>query len=369
MSTIARNILRFSFAAVIVLTAACTPSSEKQTLHDSRFSKLKGWESEDHAEALEAFKVSCVSMLKKKSKSVVGEGRLAGPASAWQALCRKADELLPVAAKSFFETHFVPMSIQAGGDPEGLFTGYYEPVIKASTVRTKQFSVPIYARPKDLKDGEPYLTRAEIENGGLKKRGKVLYWAADPVQLFFLQVQGSGRVQLTDGTERRVGFAGKNNQPYTAIGKVLVDRGELPSGKANLFSIRQWLYANPTKARELMQKNESYVFFKNLGGAAPIGAQGVPLTPQRSLAVDPRFIPYGMPVYVETTLPKTKYNARRSFNRLMIAQDTGTAIKGAVRGDIFFGAGLEAEALAGMMQSSGKYTVLVPKTIAATLKD
>jgi membrane-bound lytic murein transglycosylase A len=243
---------------------------------------------------------------------------------------------------------------------QGKFTGYFEPEMRGSKVPSRLFTVPVYRKPPDLTD-QPYLTRAEIEAGALKGKGLEIAYVQDPVGLFEMQVQGSGRIQLAEGGSMTLGFDGSNNRPYTAIGAVLVEMGVMKKEDATWPAIRDWLKRNPQQARDVMRKNERYIFFRDTRTSAPIGAQGVPLTAQRSMAIDPTITPYGTPVWIDTRRPVyRKPGATESYRRLMIAQDTGAAIKGPARGDVFYGAGTQAADWAGRMNSDGRAIVLVP---------
>jgi len=321
----------------------------------------------------------------------MGGAGYAGAVSDWSAVCAAARKPTQNAseARAFFERWFDPISIGAGYAKDGLFTGYYEPQLNVSRIKHDAYQSPLYAVPDDLVSvdlgafrpklrGEhiagrvennrlvPYASRADIDAKGLS-RARILFYADDPVTAFFLHIQGSGRVRFEDGTLERVSYAGQNGLPYTAIGRTLKSRGALSEENISLQSIRAWLRANPAAAREVMETNASYVFFTeeaivdaSLGAR---GAEGVPLTPGASLAVDPRLHTFGVPYYLSTTLPDG-----RPLRVLTIAQDSGGAIKGAVRGDIFFGFGSTAEALAGRMKQQGRLYVLLPKALAARLK-
>ncbi|MFL6579152.1 MAG: murein transglycosylase A [Burkholderiales bacterium] len=289
----------------------------------------------------------------------------------------------PIAAREFFESSFAPWLVHnATGATEGLVTGYYEPLLYGSRHFGREFRFPIYAVPSDLltidlaqtnpelkgirlrgrvqdKKIVPYYSRAEIENGLAAVRGLEIAWVDDPVELFFLHVQGSGRIKLPDGEIMRVGFAEHNGHPYVSVGKILVERGELSVDKASMQGIKQWAARNPAKLGPLLQRNPAYVFFREMPGSAagPTGAQGVPLTPGRSIAVDPQTTPLGAPVFLATTAPLTM----RPLNRLVIAQDAGTAIKGPVRADFFWGFGDDASQSAGRMRQAGTMWILYPR--------
>ena len=283
-----------------------------------------------------------------------------GTAATWQVICRGAREVSknrPGGAQQFFEKHFIPAAISGRGGPTGLITGYYEPELRGARQRTARFNVPLHVRPPDLVTVSlghfrddlkgkkisgrvvqgrlvPYPDRGKIERGALKNRKLELVWVDSAADAFFLHIQGSGRIKLRDGVIMRVGYAGTNGHAYTAIGRELIARGEIPREKMSMQAIRGWLEVNPADGAELMRTNRSYVFFRELTGDGPLGAQGVKLTPKRSLAIDRRLLPLGLPVWLDTTEPDGT-----PFRRLMIAQDTGGAIRGAVRGDVFWGPG------------------------------
>ncbi len=269
-------------------------------------------------------------------------------------------------------------------------TGYFEPELKGSLVRDETYNTPIRALPEDLvqvdlgqfrddlrgrriagevKDGRlvPYADRADIQAGALGEKERVLAWVDSPIDAFFLHIQGSGRIRLPDETVLRVGYAGQNGHPYTAIGRVLIDEGEIPRQRISMQSIRAWLAAHPEDASRVMETNASYIFFRPIDvsdpALGPLGSQGVPLAPERSLAIDPRYHAFGMPIWVETKAPtSSSVDDPAVFRRLMIAQDTGGAIRGVVRGDLFFGHGEEAANRAGRMNSPGRFYVLLPRS-------
>jgi membrane-bound lytic murein transglycosylase A len=323
-------------------------------------------QSQEAARALTAFRLSCPAVTARNDQSGLTL------AADWQPLCTQAATLDPSFAPGFFYYGFDWLKI---GDGRAFATGYYEPEIQGS--RTSQPGyVPIYRLPPDLvrctkADGTSgrgrmdesgncvlYFTRAEIEDGALAGKGLELAWAKDPIELFFLEIQGSGRIRLDDGTVMRVGYAGQNGRDYVAIGRLLRDRGVLPSGGASMPAIKDWLRANPDQGRELMRENLSYVFFKELTGPGPLGALNVPVTAHATVAADPNYVPLGAPIYLDQA-------DRREVDGLWIAQDTGGAIKGPNRFDTFWGAGEEAVAIAGGMSASGQALILVPKGVAA----
>lgn len=309
-----------------------------------------------------------------------------GRQDAWREVCARAQALPapgPEAAREFFESHFAPFRLaEADGGAEGLITGYYEPLLRGSRQRSARYRYPVFGVPPDLVvvdlgafrpelagkrlrgrlEGQrlvPYYDRAEIESGRAALAGHEIAWVEDPVELFFLHVQGSGRIALENGETIRVGYADDNGHPYRSIGRVLVERGELAPEQASMQAIQAWARRHPQRARELFERNPRYIFFRELSPElpGPPGALGVPLTPGRSLAVDPRFVPLGAPVYVATTWPASS----RPLERLMLAQDTGAAIRGPVRADFFWGHGEEAAREAGRMRQPLRMWVLLPQ--------
>ena len=314
---------------------------------------------------LGAFRTSCAALTRRQDRS-----GLARPAD-WASVCAEAAALPPEYAPGFFYYRFDWVRI---GDGKAFATGYYEPEISGTRVQAPGFEVPIYRTPPDLirctrADGGSgrgridatgqcvlYFTRAEIEDGALAGKGLELAWAADPVELFFLQIQGSGQVKLPDGSTLRIGYDNQSGREYVAIGRLLRDRGILPPGGASMQAIVDWMRANPDQGRTLMRENLSYIFFKELSGS-PLGALGVAVTPHATVAADPAFVPLGAPVFLSVDRPEA--------NGLWVAQDTGGAIKGANRFDTFWGAGADATRTAGGMSASGQALILLPKGSAA----
>ena len=349
------------------------------------FSQIAGWERDDHGEGFAAFLRSCEKIAavdEARSKAGRKAHPLLAACKAGLELGRGADSN---AARIFFETHFTPHRY-AGEAPGGFVTGYYEPELEGSRTRGGKFTVPVYGVPDDLvrlypdeerarrnaemtagrkADGEivPYYDRREIEQGALDGRGLELLWLADPVDAFYMHIQGSGRVALEDGGNVRLSYAAKNGHSYTAIGKHLIDIGAIAAEKMSMEAVRGWLAANPDKARDLMWTNRSYIFFRELpndpDAPGPEGAQGVPLTPLRSLAVDTSIHAAGTPVWLDA--PGLGLHGGDGFHRLMIAQDTGSAIRGPERGDIFWGSGEAAGALAGSTRHAARFTILLPR--------
>jgi membrane-bound lytic murein transglycosylase A len=392
--------------AAFFLTAcpAPPPAEDQLTLTQTTFQALPGWQDDTLAAALPAFLTACGTILKKKDdQPVTNKGgnveayrQYFGSVGDWRQPCMAAQLVEPgneAAAKTFFETWFTPYLAANNDQTEGLFTGYFEPELRGSHTYSPDFPVPLYRRPADLVSVDlglfreewrgqrlagrlqgrrllPFASRAEINDGALREQGLELVWVDDPVDAFFLHVQGSGRIVLEDGSVLRVGYAAQNGHDYVSIGRRLIKRGAMEKDAVSLQTIRAWLRAHPDEATALLEENPSYVFFQELtppanGGTGaptgPIGAQGVPLTPGRSLAVDRLFLPLGIPLWLDT---KDPLDVERSLRRLVVAQDTGGAIKGPVRGDIFFGFGGKAEAQAGRMNARGRYYLLLPKSIA-----
>jgi membrane-bound lytic murein transglycosylase A len=381
-------------ALVALATAAvtsCGPvvTDKKDESYDLRlapasYDDLPAWNDESFIQAAEAFKKSCARILKQPDQArALGPLPEAGTYGDWQSVCKEFITIAPqdaVALRRFFETRFHPYQVSNHGDTQGLFTGYYEASLRGSTVKQGPYQTPLYARPDDLVmvnlgdfrehlkgeriagrvlDGnlKPYESRTQIVNGNWPHNDKVLLWVDDPVDAFFVQIQGSGVVDLPDGSTKRIGYAGQNGHPYYAIGRELIKRGEMSEDEVSLQTIRAWLEANPAQAAEIMNTNQSYVFFQELEGEGPIGGENVALTAGRSLAIDRSLLPYGIPVWLSVEHP---VEGNPQINRLMIAQDTGGAIRGPVRGDFFWGYGPQAERHAGAMKSKGRYWVLLP---------
>lgn len=381
----------------LILLAACAeqkapeaPPAPELTLTPASFADLTGWGEDQADTALAAFRLSCGRWAQLPAdRSVGGQGDLGGTVGGWRAVCVEAAQAGD--ARRFFETAFEPFAVGDRGDREGLVTGYYEPLLRGSRTQDATYRYPLYRRPVDLvsvdlglfdpelkgrrvggrvEDGRlvPYADRAAIDRGALAGRGLELLWVDDPVDRFFLEIQGSGQVRLPDGATVRVGYADQNGRTYRAIGKDLIEIGAIPREQVSMQAIRAWLEAHPADAPGMMARNPSVVFFterKDLTAAAgPLGAQGVPLTPGRSLAVDRKYLPLGAPVWLDTTAPTP--DGDRPLRRLVVAQDTGGAIRGPVRGDLFWGAGPDAEFVAGHMKSPGRLYILLPRTLAPT---
>jgi membrane-bound lytic murein transglycosylase A len=359
---------------------------ERLVLTPAEFGDLAGWGEDDVAPALGAFRRSCGKLNgQQPDLALVPGDKRFGTNAQWRTICAALpDRPDKAAARAFVERWFRPFRAANNDTAEGLFTGYYEPELKGARERGGHYTVPLYRTPADLvqidlgqfldemkgrsiagrlENGRlrPYADRAVIEAGHLKDKGLELLWVDDPVDAFFLQVQGAGKVTLPDGGAVRVGFAAHNGHGFIAIGKLLVDSGKIARERVSMQAVRDWLRANPEEARALMAKNPRYIFFKDVTPEAvdgPLGAQGVALTAGRSLAVDRRYVPLGVPIWLDTTMPGS---TDRKLRRLVVAQDTGGAITGPVRGDFYWGTGEAALAEAGRMRSTGRYFLLLPK--------
>ncbi len=342
---------------LLLLAAACstTPSQERLTLTPTSFEALAGWQGQNHAVALDSFRASCRKFETHPHTVPQSIAEIVIPSERWRESCQAANTARD--ASAFFREWFQPY--QASGlEEEGLVTGYYEPLLKGSYTESAEYPYPVWGVPVDLTPGVPYLSHREIDTSGLKGRAEALLYVNDKVDLFFLQIQGSGRVELPDGKIVKLAFAGKNGHAYTAIGRYLIERNLIPRSELSAPRLKQWLRENPAEGQEIMYQNASYVFFKwGDPDTNAVGAQGVPLTPEASIAVDPAFMPYGVPVYLQTTLPYTG----EDYHRLTIAQDTGGAIKGALRADLFTGFGERAAHIAGGMKQMARFAVLLPK--------
>lgn len=350
------------------------------------YSSLFGWEDDQIGEVLPALRKSCDKVKALPAMKQLGPSGVGGYAGEWEKPCRILTSLQPndhEGVRSFFEQYFQPFLASNPAteySARGLFTGYFEIGLSGSRKKTARYSIPLLKRPSDLvmvdlgqfrdewkgqrtagriNSGRlvPYEDRAAIEDGALKHRNLELVWVDDPVGAFFLHIQGSGRISFEDGTVMRVGYDGQNGHVYSSVGRILIDRGEIAPEKMSMQAIANWMRAHPKEGEKLRRANPSYVFFRQLDGSNPIGAQGVELTPGRSLAVDRSYLPLGLPIWLVTTDPKGE---APHLARLLISQDTGGAIKGPVRGDIFWGFGEAAAKLAGTMKDFGSYFLLLP---------
>ncbi|MBQ4823227.1 murein transglycosylase A [Leisingera sp. HS039] len=333
-----RGVLGAAAIAGAAMTASGAQSEAVSSILD--FAQLDGWAKDDHAQALQVFLGTCKDLKDPD----------------WAALCKAAQSQTPEGARAFFELFFRPVLIEDGN--QALFTGYFEPELNGSRYPTGRFRYPVYKMPPEARGTGSWLPRRDILTSGvMESRGLEIAWVDDPVELFFLQIQGSGRIRLPDGSMIRVGYGGANGHTYKSIGKELVRRGVYNAHQVSAQVIKSWVRRNPSDGKELLFHNPSYVFFREVRKVAaskgPLGAMNRSVTPMRTIAADPAYTPLGAPVWVEK-------DGHMPLRRLMVAQDTGSAIKGAQRADIFVGTGDEAGETAGTMKDPGRMVVLLP---------
>ena len=383
-------VLLLLFCGAIYALMAPKPPTELTPFINISYSDFKSWKKDNHQKALESFQISCGRIINYDDDR---DFKSFGLAKDWKGVCQKAlsvNNYDDYQARVFFESNFDPVTYRE--KEVGLFTGYYAPLYKGSRTKSDVYSAPLYAMPKDLqalnlgdfdlslkgksivgevKDKKfiPYKDRKQIDLGALENQQLELVWLEKIEETFFLQIQGSGFIELDDGELMHLGYAQKNGRPYRAIGQYLIESGDISRTDMSLQAILNWMEENPEKSSELMWKNPSYVFFQERTNDKPVGSLGVGLTPGRSLAVDREFIPLGMPLWLETYIESEDEQAANNehLNRLVIAQDTGGAIKGKTRGDVYWGIGDQAELKAGPMKDKGTYYMLVPKTITQSL--
>lgn len=352
--------------SLLILTN-CT-SKNYIKLERSNFHKLKSWHNDRHDKALETFAKSC-SQSKKIVQAQIFEDVPANVTKKeWNKLCNLANskDFSSKEARKFLENNFVPFLVKGKKGSQGLFTGYYEVELEGSVIKTNKFKHPVYLHSTKVNTKIP---RSHIENGALKGKNLEVAYVKDKVGLFFMHIQGSGKIRISDDSYIKLGYAGQNGYPYFAIGNYLTQNNLIDKNTASAESIINWLNNNPHKAAQIMNLNESYVFFRKRREHHPVGAMGVEVTPARTLAVDRNFIPLGSLLWLETSYPReNKKLPLKPFNRVMVAQDVGGAIKGAVRGDVFFGSTKKAERYAWYMANKGQYYILVPKEMAKYLK-
>jgi membrane-bound lytic murein transglycosylase A len=353
------------------------------------WSAIGGWADDDQAAALKAFRASCVPIVAQNSP--LPDGRALGTSLRDPCLdAKSASDTDAAKARAFFESHFVPVRISRLGDAAGFVTGYYEPIVDGSRSQSEAFPVPIYRRPSNLfvkgftqaaaslpnkgqvfrKIGRrklvPYYDRGAIEDGAIAGRGLEVVWLRNQTDLLFIQIQGSARIRLEDGSMVRINYDSHNGYPYTPVGRILIERNIVPKAEMSMQRIREYMEQNPDAATELRRQNKSYVFFHEVSLAdkdEPLGAQGVALTAGRSIAVDKSLHIYGTPFFINTSLPIDSDKSDTAFQRLMVAQDTGSAIVGPARADIYFGAGKEAGQVAGRVKNAASFTLLLPNSL------
>jgi len=349
---------------------------------------VKGWGADDHLAAYKTFRASCRSI---NAQNGAAEPKALGASLSEPCRVAKTLDLTDDAkAKTIFEENFAPLRISRLGEPDGFVTGYYEPVLEGSRTQTDVYNVPVYRRPSNLfvrgykqdssslpnkgpvyrKIGRrklvPYYDRGEIEDGKIAGRGLEIAWLKDPTDLLFAQIQGSARIKFEDGSTVRLNYDAYNGYPYTAVGRILIERGIIPKEEMSMQKIREWMAQNPDGAKELRRQNRAYIFFREVNLSdkdEAIGAQGIPLTAGRSIAVDKSLHVYGTPFFIEGELPIESERAKTPFHRLMIAQDTGSAIIGPARADLFFGAGQEAGRISGRLRHPMHFVMLIPKSL------
>jgi membrane-bound lytic murein transglycosylase A len=353
------------------------------------WSDIPGWSDDDQLAAFKTFRASCKPISAQTNPAA--DSRALG--NSLRAPCRAARsaDITDIArARAFFEDHFLPLQISRLGEDAGFVTGYYEPIIDGSRTRTDVYTVPVYRRPSNLfvrgfkqdapglpnkgdvfrKIGRrklvPYYDRAAIEDGAIAGRGLEICWLKSQTDLLFAQIQGSARVRLEDGSTIRINYDAHNGYPYTPVGRILIDRGIIPKEQMSMQKIREWMDQNPDGANELRRQNRSYIFFREVQLSdkdEAVGAQGVPLTPGRSIAVDKSLHIYGTPFFIEGELPIDSEQSKTPFHRLMVAQDTGSAITGPARADLYFGAGADAAKVSGRLRNNMRFLMLVPKSL------
>ncbi|WP_374763160.1 murein transglycosylase A [Yunchengibacter salinarum] len=390
----------------LALLLATPDAGPRLRFHPVSFDALPGFADDPLTGAMRAFRRSCARLARLPETRAMGgvdvttrfgdRMPVAGRVSDWRPACAAFDGSTSqgdMDPHAFFREHFQPFAVTLNGRAKGTFTGYYEPVLDAALEKGGRFTIPLHARPDDLVSVDlgafrddlkgrslagringrrlvPYADRAAIEAGALGDRAEVLAYTDSAVDAFFLHVQGSGRLRLRDGRMMAVGYAGQNGHPYFSIGRALIQRGEIPARAMSMQRLKRWLMANPDRGAALMRENARYVFFRRLpDGAGPVGSAGVVLTPRRSLAVDRAFLPLHAPVFLAARRPVAGGGCDESvpFRRLMVAQDTGAAIRGEIRGDVFWGRGEEARAIAGRMAHGGRYFLLLPRAVAERL--
>jgi membrane-bound lytic murein transglycosylase A len=357
-------------------------------LEPTGWDELDGWSADDQASAFATFQASCRPIVRSKG---VDDGKPVR--TALRKVCARAVKIGPLpraAARQFFEDNFLPVRIRKLGDTAGFLTGYYEPIVEGSRFPTREFTVPLYRRPADLiaagatqpggpfpntgrafrrtPAGElvPYYDRGEIEDGALDGQHLEICWLRSATDALFIQIQGSARVKLEDGTTLRINYDAHNGYPYTPVGRVLIDRNVIPREEMSMHRIREWMQANPDEAKDVRRQNRSMVFFRIVGlndDGEPLGAQGIRLSAGRSIAVDKALHAYGTPFFIESDLPLAGTSASIAFRRTMIAQDTGSAIVGPARADLYFGAGDEAGQIAGRIRQQGQFALLLPRDL------
>lgn len=364
------------------------PKSPSVMFKPINFNQLPGWESTNLSKSLLTFQTSCRAFVKQNPEHDVGTDHIELRVKDWHPACiaaLKINSITENIAKLFFQEWFLPVEFYKQDTGPGLFTGYYLPAIKGSKTKTEQFNVPLYETPDDLITSDlgmffndlknrrlvgrlvnrkivPYYTRAQINNGAIKDKAMILAWIKSPIDRLFLEIQGSGVIELQNGERLFVGYDAQNGMPYTAIAAVLIRKGVMTRDNASMQAIKRYLTEHPKQMHSVINENKSFVFFRKMTQGVALGSQGVSLTPGYSLAIDKQWIPMGAPLWLNTTRPDSKNpELNKPMQRLMIAQDTGGAIRGKIRGDVFWGGGERATQIAGHMKNAGNYWLLLPK--------
>jgi membrane-bound lytic murein transglycosylase A len=370
----------FGFIAIGAVIASCAMSplvseptksaaAAPVSLVPVSYRQLAGWSNDNIAQALPAFVKSCARITSQQADSAPldpdATGANFGTVRDWRPLCHEA-AMLPAgnddAARRFFEANFTPVLVGSRGASTGLFTGYWEVEVDGSRNQGVPYQIPVYRQPTDLVAGKPYLDRAAIEDGALAGKGLEVVWLKSPDDLFVLQMQGSGRIRLPDGSTERLVYEASNSQPFVDIYKMMLDQGLIPKQQFSEATVRAWMRNNPDQAKTLRRKDPLYVFFQELKGDGPVGYQGAVLTAERSLAVDHKYIPLGAPLWLDA---HDKYRPVQ-VQRLVVAQDTGDGITGPLRGDFYWGSGKAAQARGSDFYADGQYWMLLPNNVART---
>ncbi len=395
-SKVVYSIVFLSLIAISMFYYWRPVSAPKHVFRQVPFEHLPGWKTASLIQSFKTFQISCRTFVRQDPERVVGTEHIELKAKDWQPACQVALKIhSPTAkkAKQFFQQWFKPVEFFDNKPVKGLFTGYYMPLLQGSYKRTEEFNVPLYQVPTDMVtidlglfipslknkkiigrfDGKrilPYYTRHEINHGAIKKTAKVLVWVKDPIDRLFLEIQGSGIIEFADGKRIFVGYDGQNGAPYTSIAGVLINKGVMTKDNASMQGIKRYLNAHPKQLDKVIDQNKSFIFFRKLNLDAALGSQGVALTPGYSMAIDREWVPMGAPLWLNTTRPDSKEPENsKPLQRLMIAQDTGGAIRGKVRGDVFWGGGDKATLIAGHMKNEGHYWMLLPLHALSRIED
>ena len=370
----AKTIIKQTQSTPIKTIPLKTVTIKNSTLRQISFNQLPGWNEADVKKSLTAFQLSCKAFLKQEPNQPVGSDHIELKAKDWHPACKAALSIHSIyesSARQFFETWFYPIEFSKTKPNHGLFTGYYMPQLKGNLTRTKQFNTPIYGLPKNFNwsnqvkkaNHGSYYTREDIDKGALRKKAPVIAWINSPIERLFLEIEGAGVIRLANGKNLYLGYAGENGAPYTSIGSVLIKKGIMTKDNASKRAIKRYLEGQPKNGNNILHKNKSFVFFQYLKQPNTLGAQGMTLTPGYSLAIDTKWIPLGAPLWLNTTIPDVRHDNEKQFQRLMIAQDTGGAITGLMRGDIYWGSGIKAAFLGEHMKNAGRYWLFLPKPI------